>query len=63
LLPLSVDHCHATGRIRGLLCAKCNQAIGLMKDNPIFLRRAADYVERHARPDATVVAFPYKERA
>jgi Autographiviridae endonuclease VII len=44
---LSVDHCHDTDRIRGLLCSKCNQGLGLFKDDPTLLRRAADYIERH----------------
>jgi len=41
---LSVDHCHSSSRVRGLLCAACNQAIGLMKDDPQRLRAAADYL-------------------
>lgn len=44
---LAVDHCHATGKVRGLLCAHCNQAIGRLKDDPSLIRKAADYVERH----------------
>ena len=44
---LAVDHCHATGKVRGLLCAHCNQAIGRLDDNPELIRKAADYVERH----------------
>jgi len=44
---LAVDHCHATGKVRELLCAACNQAIGRLKDDPLLIRRAADYVERH----------------
>lgn len=41
---LSLDHDHATGRIRGLLCSKCNFAIGLMQDNPVLLKKAAGYL-------------------
>jgi hypothetical protein len=43
---LSVDHCHDTGKIRGILCNNCNRAIGLLKDNVQLLRKAADYLER-----------------
>tara|TARA_R110000782_G_scaffold187705_1_gene277833 strand:+ start:840 stop:1217 length:378 start_codon:yes stop_codon:yes gene_type:complete len=42
---LSVDHCHATNKIRGLLCNNCNRGIGLLKDSPLFLREAAKYIE------------------
>lgn len=41
-----VDHCHATGKVRGILCNLCNQAIGMFKDSPAILREAADYLER-----------------
>jgi hypothetical protein len=44
---LSVDHCHATGRIRGACCDLCNRALGQMHDNPTLLRRAADYLEQN----------------
>jgi hypothetical protein len=44
---LAIDHCHATGKVRALLCNPCNTAIGLLKDNPATLRKAADYLERH----------------
>jgi Recombination endonuclease VII len=40
---LQIDHCHKTGRVRGLLCDPCNKAIGLMKDSPEYLKTAASY--------------------
>jgi len=42
---LDVDHDHETKVIRGLLCRNCNLAIGKFKDNPVLLRKAADYLE------------------
>jgi hypothetical protein len=44
---LAVDHNHATGAVRKLLCATCNTALGQMRDNPDLLRKAADYLEAH----------------
>ena len=41
---LCVDHEHATGRIRGLLCDKCNIALGLFGDNVETIKRAITYV-------------------
>ena len=43
---LAVDHCHASGVVRGLLCVNCNKAIGHAADDPARLRAAADYLER-----------------
>lgn len=42
---LHVDHCHETGRIRGLLCDQHNLLIGRWDHDPVLLRRAADYIE------------------
>jgi len=43
---LSIDHNHSTGRIRGLLCSKCNLAIGLLKEDVKTLKRAIRYLEK-----------------
>lgn len=42
-----VDHNHETGQLRGLLCGPCNRAIGLLLDNALLLRKAADYLDFH----------------
>ena len=42
---LSVDHCHKTGAIRGLLCSDCNTGIGKLKDDPKVLLSAIRYLE------------------
>lgn len=44
---LHVDHCHATGRVRALLCGRCNRGIGKLRESPAILRQAADYLEKH----------------
>lgn len=44
--PLSVDHCHKTGRVRGLLCHACNSSIGLLKENIDTLKSAVKYLEK-----------------
>jgi hypothetical protein len=43
---LSVDHNHETGEVRGLLCSKCNHAIGLFKDNIKYMANAIAYLEK-----------------
>lgn len=43
---LYIDHCHKTGRVRGLLCSGCNTAIGQFKEDPVVFRRAMSYLEK-----------------
>ena len=42
---LAVDHCHTTGKVRGLLCLSCNVALGHFKDDINLLRKAEDYLK------------------
>jgi hypothetical protein len=49
---LATDHCHKTGRIRGLLDWRMNRAIAMFGDDPQLLRSAADYLENPTAPRA-----------
>jgi hypothetical protein len=44
---LSIDHCHRTGIVRGLLCHSCNTAIGKFKDDVELLHKAIKYITKH----------------
>ena len=43
---LVIDHNHDTGKVRQLLCDNCNRGIGLLKDNPEVVQKAADYLRK-----------------
>ena len=43
---LHVDHCHDSQRVRGLLCAKCNTAVGLLDNDPARAEALASYLRR-----------------
>lgn len=42
-----LDHDHTTYKIRAILCGGCNRGIGQMKDDPVRVQRAADYLKKH----------------
>jgi len=51
---LYVDHCHTTGKIRGLLCNTCNSGISMLQDDETIMLKAIDYINKE-RPDAKAV--------
>jgi hypothetical protein len=47
IVSLSVDHCHKTQRVRGLLCRRCNAAIGLLSDDISRVEAALNYLKEN----------------
>lgn len=47
---LAVDHDHATGAVRGLLCDFCNRAVGLVRDDAALAEQLASYLRRRHQP-------------
>ena len=46
-VSLAVDHCHDTGKVRGLLCVPCNRGIGMLQHNRDLLQKAIAYLETY----------------
>lgn len=53
---LCIDHCHTSGQPRGLLCTKCNTALGMFEDNPVKMQRAVQYLA-----DSPHFQLPWKD--
>ena len=49
-MSLAVDHCHETGKIRGLLCSNCNRGIGLLNNDIENLKCAIIYLNKSGQP-------------
>ena len=45
---LNIDHCHDTGKVRGLLCGPCNTALGLLKEDADTIERLREYAASHS---------------
>ena len=55
-----VDHCHYTGKVRGLLCRRCNFAIGWADENPLTLELLARYIYKHEIGDPALEKLKYE---
>lgn len=42
-----VDHCHKSGKVRGLLCRRCNDLLGKVQDNQDVMRNLVEYLKRN----------------
>lgn len=49
--PMSIDHCHGSGRVRGVLCRYCNVALGMLLDDPVRIEQLKQYAILHAQKD------------
>lgn len=58
---MDVDHCHETGKVRGLLCGPCNSGIGHMRDSIPILEAAIEYLKRSAEQEEHLPAACHLE--
>lgn len=57
----ALDHSHRNGKVRGLLCSRCNCGIGQFKDSVDLLIKAAEYLLYHKRNDLQVKQLKKRE--
>jgi hypothetical protein len=62
-LTLHVDHDHATGAVRALLCIRCNNALGLFQESQLLFQAAADYLGRRDHDEASAALVHERVRA
>lgn len=55
---LAVDHCHITGKVRGLLCFRCNTSLGKFEDSIEILQRAIDYLNKSRELETSSLTNP-----
>ncbi len=46
---LGIDHCHKTGRLRGLLCTRCNSGLGFFRDSYKIMEGAIKYIKKYQK--------------
>jgi hypothetical protein len=49
VVQMALDHCHKTGEPRGVLCIKCNRALGLLEESVETMKRLVDYVNKYQK--------------
>jgi hypothetical protein len=54
---LSIDHCHRTNLVRGLLCRDCNLAAGKLNEDPARIMRLAAYIRAHNTKAADLIGL------